>query len=53
MYAAWIVNSQQPLDVLSDMIQHPLFPAEEIEKEKKVVIEEMKMYRDNPDDYVF
>lgn len=41
------------MDVLSDMVQHPLFPEEEIEKEKKVVIEEMKMYRDNPDDYVF
>lgn len=41
------------LDVLSDMVQHPLFPAEEVEKEKKVVIEEMKMYRDNPDDFVF
>lgn len=41
------------LDVLSDMVQHSSFPSEEIEKEKKVVIEEMKMYRDNPDDYVF
>jgi predicted Zn-dependent peptidase len=41
------------LDVLSDMVQHPTFPVEEIEKEKKVVIEEMKMYRDNPDDYIF
>jgi predicted Zn-dependent peptidase len=41
------------LDVLSDMVQHPAFPLDEIEKEKKVVIEEMKMYRDNPDDYIF
>ena len=40
------------LSVLADMIRHPLFPSEEIEKEKKVVIEEMKMYRDNPDDYL-
>ena len=41
------------LDVLSDMVQHSAFPSDEIEKEKKVVLEEMKMYRDNPDDYVF
>lgn len=44
---------ERALDVLSDMVQHSTFPAEELEKEKKVVIEEMKMYRDNPDDYVF
>ncbi len=41
------------LDVLSDMVLHPAFPEKEIEKEKKVVIEEMKMYRDSPDDYLF
>lgn len=40
-------------DVLSDMVLHSTFPDEEIEKEKKVVIEEMKMYRDSPDDFVF
>ena len=41
------------LDVLSDMVMNPVFPKDEIEKEKKVVIEEMKMYRDSPDDYLF
>lgn len=41
------------LDVLSDMVLNPSFPEEEVEKEKKVVIEEMKMYRDSPDDYLF
>lgn len=41
------------LDVLSDMVLNPSFPEDEIEKEKKVVIEEMKMYRDSPDDYLF
>lgn len=41
------------LDVLSDMVLHPAFPTDEIEKEKKVVIEEMKMYRDSPNDYLF
>lgn len=41
------------LDVLSDMVLHPSFPEKEIEKEKKVVIEEMKMYRDSPNDFLY
>lgn len=41
------------LDILFDMVQNSTLPEEEITKEKKVVIEEMKMYRDNPDDYIF
>ena len=41
------------LDVLTDMVLHSRFPEEETEKEKKVVIEEMKMYRDNPEDFIF
>jgi len=40
------------LDILSDMVQHPSFPKDEIAKEKKVVIEEMKMYRDKPADFL-
>jgi len=44
---------ERALDVLSDMVLHPSFPEDEIEKEKKVVIEEMKMYRDSPDDFLF
>ncbi|RNC85197.1 MAG: insulinase family protein, partial [Balneola sp.] len=54
-YYARCVDDQleRALDVLSDMVLSPSFPEEEIEKEKKVVIEEMKMYRDSPDDYLF
>ncbi|MFA5667662.1 MAG: pitrilysin family protein [Balneolaceae bacterium] len=54
-YYARCVDSQleRALDVLSDMVLNPTFPAEEVEKEKKVVIEEMKMYRDSPDSYLF
>jgi len=54
-YYSRCLNTQleRALDVLSDMILHPAFPEDEIEKEKKVVIEEMKMYRDSPDDYLF
>ena len=54
-YYSRCLNTQmdKALDVLSDMVLHPSFPQEEVEKEKKVVIEEMKMYRDSPDDYLF
>lgn len=44
---------ESSLDVLSDMILHSSFPEEELEKEKKVVLEEMKMYKDSPDDVIF
>jgi len=54
-YYSRCLNTQleRALDVLSDMVLHPSFPKDEIQKEKKVVIEEMKMYRDSPDDYLF
>lgn len=37
-------------DVLADMIEHPLFDKDEIEREKLVVIEEINMNADDPDD---
>lgn len=36
------------LDVLSDMVLHASFPAEELEKEKGVISEEINMYEDMP-----
>ncbi len=36
------------LDVLSDMIKNPLFDKKELEKEREVIFEEIKMYHDNP-----
>lgn len=41
------------LDVLSDIIKNPLFDAKEIEKERKVIFEEIKMRKDNPVVYIF
>jgi predicted Zn-dependent peptidase len=35
-------------DVVSDILLRPLFPAEEIERERGVIQEEIKMYTDNP-----
>jgi len=39
----------QAFDVLSDLMLRPLFRAEDIEKEKGVVLEELKMEADNPE----
>jgi predicted Zn-dependent peptidase len=41
-------QSGKALDVLSDMLLSSLFVAEEIEREKGVIIEELNMYLDNP-----
>ena len=35
-------------DILADMIINPILPASEIEKEKGVIIEEIRMYEDTP-----
>src|SRR3954464_12079936 len=40
------------LDILSDIVLNPAFTAEDIEREKKVVLEEIKMVEDTPDDLV-
>jgi predicted Zn-dependent peptidase len=40
------------LDVLVDMLRNSKFEAEEIEREKGVIVEEMNMYFDTPRDYV-
>jgi predicted Zn-dependent peptidase len=40
-------------DVLSDMVQNPRFAEAEIEKEKKVVLEEIKMVHDDPKKFIF
>ncbi|MFA5145465.1 MAG: pitrilysin family protein [Candidatus Omnitrophota bacterium] len=40
-------------DVLSDMVINPSLPGSEVEKEKAVILEEIKMYRDQPASYVY
>ncbi len=40
------------LEVLSDMVKNPLFDGKELEKERKVIFEEIKMRKDNPHIYV-
>jgi predicted Zn-dependent peptidase len=37
------------LDILSDLVLHPTFDAEDITRERGVILEEIKMDEDNPD----
>ncbi len=45
-------NIKESMDILTDMFFNSLFSQEEIEKEISVVIEEIKMYEDSPEDIV-
>ena len=45
-------HRQIAFDVLVDMLRHSKFDAEEIDREKGVIVEEMNMYFDTPRDYI-
>lgn len=49
-YHVKAVKEHLPLamDILSDILHHSLFKSEEINRERGVIIEEIKMYEDNP-----
>jgi predicted Zn-dependent peptidase len=50
-FNAKVMDEHLPLifDVLSDLVLNPLFREDDIEKEKGVVLEELKMENDNPE----
>ena len=41
------------METVLDLVTQPTLPPKEIEKEKDVVVEEIKMYEDAPEDHVF
>ncbi len=43
---------KKAVDVLSDMVLYPTFPQEEFERERLVIFEEIRMYRDLPQIHV-
>ena len=53
-YYIKVLDEHLPLaiDILSDIVRNPAFTPEDIEREKKVVVEEIKMVEDTPDDLV-
>ncbi len=40
----------QAIDLLADLVAHPRFDQEDLEREQKVILEEMKMVEDTPDE---
>ncbi len=53
-YYIKVLDEHLPLaiDILSDIVLNPAFGPEDVEREKKVVVEEIKMVEDTPDDLV-
>jgi predicted Zn-dependent peptidase len=53
-YYIKVLDEHVPLavDLLADIVRRPAFAADEIEREKKVILEEIKMVEDTPDDLV-
>lgn len=53
----WIKSSAKHLelatDIISSMLKESLLEAEEVERERGVIIEELRMYRDNPTRYIW
>ncbi|HKR00171.1 MAG TPA: pitrilysin family protein [Pyrinomonadaceae bacterium] len=42
----------QAFDLLADMLAHPRFDSEDLQRELKVILEEMKMVEDTPDEFL-
>ena len=53
-YYVKVLDTHLPaaFDILSDLILHPSFREKDVEREKKVVLEEIKMVEDTPDDLI-
>ena len=54
-YYARVLKGDLPLavDVLCDIFENPVFAAEELERERNVIIQEIAAARDTPDDLAF
>ena len=53
-YYAKVLREHLPmaLDLLADIFTHSTFPADEVERERSVVLQEISQAEDTPDDYV-
>ena len=47
------VHLERAFDVMADMVWRPRFAGEDLENEREVVLEEIAMYEDDPQDKVF
>ena len=53
-FYAKVIDKNFPLaiDLLSDIFLHPLMDPKDVEKERMVILQEIKMVEDTPDDYI-
>ncbi len=53
-FAIKVIDDQLPraFDLIADMLQEPRFDEADLKAEQKVIIEEMKMVEDNPEEYI-
>ena len=53
-FYAKVIDKNLPLaiDLLSDIFLHPLIDLKDVEKERMVILQEIKMVEDTPDDYI-
>lgn len=54
-YLAKVLNKhlERSFGVIADMVLRPLIDPKEVEKERLVILEEIRMYRDHPQSYVY
>ena len=46
-------NLEEAVDLLADIVLRPLFDPEELERERKVIVEEIRMVEDSPEELVY
>ena len=53
-FAIKVIDDQLPraFDLIADMLANPLFAEADLKSEQRVIIEEMKMIEDSPEDYL-
>lgn len=53
-YYAKVLDAFLPrtVDLLADIFLNPLFAPDELEKERKVILQEIRMHEDSPEDYI-
>lgn len=55
VYYTRVLKNDVPLavDLVADILQHSVFDADELERERQVILQEIAMHYDTPDDLVF
>ncbi len=48
-----VEHLERGMEILSDILLNSLFPSQEVERERMVILEEIKMSEDNPEDSVY